>query len=437
MIPRYEIQTISKIWSDNTKFQTMFDVEIEHLFTRKKSLFHKHSESISKVKISLERISEIESIVKHDVIAVINSIVEQLPDEIGREIHFGLTSSDILDTTTSIQIRKSLSSIIYYCQKLLMSLYSKCLEWKDIICMGRTHGKNAEPISFGVKFLSFYSEIYRRLHDYENYYRDEITGKFSGAVGNYVNSSIELEEDICGYYGMDAEPHTNQIINRDHIAKLMSIGSLMASAIERMVTEIRLLHHSDVNEVNESFAAGQKGSSTMPHKKNPILSENLTGICRVIKSHFGVASDNINLWHERDISHSSAERLILPDHFNLLAYILIKANELISNLTINEYSIRSKIMKTKEYLSSYYLHDILLNTTLTRDKVYEIIQGVSSYQIYDDFHEHINKQLENITEYRVKYLEYQDIYDIFMKSRDDVFNKVEKVYPCPIEKGYV
>lgn len=431
MIPRYEMKEISDIWSEQHKFEIMLKIELELLFDHPKI---KNSDDqiycdLSKVKVDIDRINEIEKIVKHDVIAFTTSIVEQLNPQIGKYFHFGVTSSDILDTTLNIQIEESLGKICIAHDKLLSTLFSRCLEWKDILCMGRTHGKNAEPMSLGVKFLSFYCELSRRYKEYFYFRNKSLNCQFSGAVGNYTCFSPEREKEVASSLLMDVEPHSTQIINRDHIAKLMSIGSLLASAIERLLTEIRLLHHEDVSEVFESFSVGQKGSSIMPHKKNPISSENITGICRVIKSHFQIASDNINLWHERDISHSSAERIFLPDHFGLILYSLEKLEILIKNLEIDAESMAAKVLNTDKYLSSYYLHELILNTTLTREQIYDIIQQASFSNDYLAVAIN-NKLLELNIPYLVNYIADQSqIEKIYLKHTDAIFEKVLKAYP--------
>lgn len=431
MINRYEMKEISDIWSDQHKFEIMLDIEKKLLLTHPKikNIDGQMYCGLEKVKINIDRINEIEKTVKHDVIAFTTSIVEQLDPQIGKYFHYGVTSSDILDTTLNIQIEESLGKICIAHDKLLSTLFNRCLEWKDVLCMGRTHGKNAEPMSLGVKFLSFYCELSRRYKEYFDFRNKSLNCQFSGAVGNYTCFSPERELEVADELEMSVEPHSTQIINRDYIAKLMSIGSLLASAIERLLTEIRLLHHEDVSEVFESFSVGQKGSSIMPHKKNPISSENITGICRVIKSHFQIASDNINLWHERDISHSSAERLFLPDHFGLILYSFEKLNTLLQNLEIDKESMTAKVLNNDSYLSSYYLHDMLLNTTLTREQIYDIIQQASfSGQYLSSF---INEKLDHLdADYYVDSIGCQaDIEKIYLKHTQAIFDRVLKEYP--------
>ena len=332
---------------------------------------------IEKAKINTDRISEIEKTTKHDVIAFCTSITENLPPEIGKFFHFGCTSSDIIDTSLTLQIKKSTGLIIKQLTKLTTSLQDKAEETKFLISMGRSHGMNAEPMSFGQKFLSHYSELKRRLHDLQAFYDNDLTGQLSGAVGNYTVLNCDIEKAAMDTLGLKVEPVSTQIIPRDRIAKLVSINALTATALERLAVEIRLLHHSDIGEVFEGFSKGQKGSSTMPHKKNPVSAENISGLSRVIRSHVLIAMENIPLWHERDISHSSAERLFLPDNFGLLFYALKRMNSTVENLVINKKKIQEKVFSQFQYISSYVLHKLIEENDLTREEIYIETQKAS------------------------------------------------------------
>ncbi len=319
MIERYDCPEISDIWNEYNKFKTYLDVEL----ALTKALEGKRipqgvsTTIMEKAKIDPKRINEIEKTTRHDVIAFCTSITENLPKDISKYFHFGCTSSDIIDTATTLQIKKSALLIHKQLKAVCSTLLSKAEETKHIICMGRSHGMNAEPMSFGLKFLSAFAEFSRRYRELDYYIEKDLTGQLSGAVGNYTVITPEIEKEAIESLGLNVEPVSTQIIPRDRILKLISITAQIASAIERLVKEIRHLHHSDLNEVYEGFSKGQKGSSTMPHKKNPISSENLTGMARVIRSHLTIAHENNTLWHERDISHSSAERMFLPDNLGL------------------------------------------------------------------------------------------------------------------------
>lgn len=379
MIPRYESSEIASLWTEESRYQTFLEVELallRSLEDEKESMIPKGTSDqiASQVKIHINRIHEIEKTVHHDVIAFCSSITEQLPPHIGRFFHFGVTSSDIIDTAVNLQVKRSLLPIIQELRGVLNQLKSKALETQEILTIGRSHGMYAEPMSFGQKFLSFYSEFDRRLKDLQSYYETECTAQFSGAVGNYTLLSTEIEKRAANFLSMPVEPLSTQVIPRDRLAKLVSINALLAGAIERCATELRHLHRSEVGEIEEGFKSGQKGSSTMPHKKNPIAAENLTGMARVIRSHILIALENMVLWHERDISHSSAERLYLPDHLGLLFYSLKRLNQTLSNLVIIRERIEDRVTEQYTYLSSYYLHFLLRHAKINREEGYEIVQ---------------------------------------------------------------
>lgn len=329
-----------------------------------------------KVEIKPERIAEIEKETRHDVIAFCTSITEQVQNDAARFFHFGVTSSDILDTALSLQIKESLDIVTKDIEALISSLKLQVENTKDLLCMGRSHGMYAEPMIFGQKFFSFQKEVERRLHDYKEL-QNEITGQISGAVGNYTILSPEIETATLQELGLKAEPVSTQVIPRDHIAKIVSAGGLLATALERMAVEFRLLHHSDVHEIQEGFKAGQKGSSTMPHKKNPISSENITGLSRMIRSHVDIAMENCVLWHERDISHSSTERMYLPDHFGLLSYATRRIANTVRDLEINREEIEAKALAQFKTLSSYLLHEMILLNSVSREELYAFIQKAS------------------------------------------------------------
>jgi adenylosuccinate lyase len=394
MIPRYEVKEISTLWTEQTRFETFLKVELALLkaLEKKDKIPQGTAAVFATVKINPARIQEIEEITRHDVIAFCTSITEQVNQSAARYFHFGVTSSDVLDTALSLQLKASLEVIITDLRGLLGSLHKQVEESKDILCMGRSHGMFAEPMVFAQKFLSFHQEISRRLHDYESIIKNEITGQISGAVGNYTILDAEIEKLTLDELGLKVEPVSTQVIPRDHLAKIVSNGALLASALERMAVEIRLLHHSDVSEVHEGFKKGQKGSSTMPHKKNPISSENITGLARLIRSHLEVALQNNVLWHERDISHSSTERLYLPDHFGLVSYAIRRMSSTIRDLELHRERIEAKALENFSSLSSYLLHEMILLNPTTREELYAFIQEASfTAKSADDFFNWIEK----------------------------------------------
>ena len=388
MIPRYEVKDISALWSETKRFETFLKVEIALLkaLESKNKIPAGTAAAFADVKINPARILEIEEITRHDVIAFCTSITEQVDATHARYFHFGVTSSDILDTALSLQLRDSLQILVKDLMALMEELGDQVENSKDLLCMGRSHGMYAEPMIFGQKFLSFHQEIRRRLYDYENILNNEITGQISGAVGNYTILDPEIEALTLEELGLKTEAVSTQVIPRDHIAKIVANGALLASALERMAVEFRLLHHSDISEIHEGFKKGQKGSSTMPHKKNPISSENISGLSRLIRSHVEVALQNNVLWHERDISHSSNERMYLPDHFGLVSYAVRRMTSTVRDLELHREKIEAKALENFSALSSYLLHEMILLNSTTREELYAFVQEASfTAKNADDF----------------------------------------------------
>ncbi len=377
MIPRYELTEMSSLWSEEKKFSYFLKVELALLDVLEEfNVIPTVKSNFSQVKINVQKIHDIEKTVHHDVIAFCSSITQQVPPEAGKFFHFGCTSSDIIDTALSLQIRDSLLIEIDALKKLVNVLWKRALETKTLFTLGRSHGMWAEPMCFGFKFLSYVCEFSRRFKELEDF-ENSLTGKMSGAVGNYTVLSPEIEEKVLENLGLEVEVLSTQVIPRDHLVKLASLQSGIADALERMAIEIRHLHRSEVGEVIEGFKPGQKGSSTMPHKKNPISSENISGLARVIRSHEAIAHENTLLWHERDISHSSAERLWLPDSFGLTVYCLRRATQMVTDLHLDEQKITQRLSESFTSSSSAILHQLLPYFHGSRDELYSIIQTAS------------------------------------------------------------
>ncbi len=377
MISRYNVQEIAQIWSDESRFQAYLRVELAHLRSLEGAglVTQGTADKIENAKINPERISEIEKTTGHDVIAFCTSITEQFPPEMGRFFHYGITSSDVIDTAHALLFKESMEVIKKDMDGLLAALKTKSEETSDLLCIGRSHGIFAEGMIFAQKFLSFFTELKRREKDWLEA-MDELTGQMSGAVGNYTVVTPELETITLMKLNLKAEPVSSQVIPRDRYAKIISVGALTASLLERMATEFRLLQHSDVDEVKEGFSKGQKGSSTMPHKKNPISSENIAGLARLLRSHLFPALENCALWHERDISHSSVERMMLPDHFGLLSYTLRRMKNVVANLVVDREKIESKVENNEKIYSSLVLHHLIENNpAIRREELYEVVQG--------------------------------------------------------------
>lgn len=388
MIARYEVPAVSKLWSDDARFRYMLQVEIALLETLEnaRKVPRGTANAFRNVKIKTARILEIEKTTRHDVIAFCTSITEQVDPKYARFFHYGVTSSDVIDTAVTLQLRDSLLLVVQSLEKLIASIQQKVRKTQNILALGRSHGMAAEPIVFAQKFLSSQVEFQRRLKDYQETLKNELTGQISGAVGNYTLLTPEIEEKTLKRLGLPAEPVSTQVIPRDHIAKIISAGALTAAAIERLSVEIRHLHRSDVGEVAEGFKPGQKGSSTMPHKKNPIATENLSGISRVLRSHVEIALQNVVLWHERDISHSSTERMMLPDHFGLLCYSLNRLAETLRDLEVNKEVIEKRTQENFKTLSSLILHTLIEQNSVTRETLYALVQKAAfQSKSFDDF----------------------------------------------------
>lgn len=433
MIPRYESREITPIWSDENKYRTFLKIELELLraLEEKKIIPTGIAKTIEQTAvIKTARIDEIELITRHDVIAFCTSITEQVPADIGKYFHYGVTSSDVIDSALTMQIQASLVVVLKAYDRFLEALKKRAIETKMVMTLGRSHGMYAEPMSFGQKLLGHYAEFKRRKNDLEEFMKNELTIQLSGAVGNYTILSPEIEESVALKLGLKVEEVSTQIIPRDRLAKLISITSLVANAIERLAVEIRHLHHSDVREVAEGFRAGQKGSSTMPHKKNPISAENLTGLSRYLRSHLTLALENSILWHERDISHSSAERLYLPDHFGILTYALDRFTTTIELLEIDKSVIEGKVLSHTHYLSSFYLHFLISNCeSLTREELYTIIQAASFDQEAKTspvkFREYIQNELKDKkVEIVLPEVTPVGLKEIYLKSVDHIFKRV-------------
>jgi adenylosuccinate lyase len=423
MIPRYEIPEITAIWAEDTKFSYFFIVEmalleaLEHV-----KMIPNVSADFAKAKINLPRIHEIEATVHHDVIAFCSSITEQVGEN-GKYFHYGCTSSDVIDTALSLQLRDSLDIEFKALSELRDALWQKALASKELYTLGRSHGMFAEPMSFGFKFLSYVSEFSRRLDELKAY-QANLTGQMSGAVGNYTILTPEIEEHVLSKLKLKTEPLSTQIIPRDRLVSLASIQSGIANALERLAIEIRHLHRSDVGEVVEGFRPGQKGSSTMPHKKNPIASENISGLARVIRSHELIAHENTLLWHERDISHSSAERMWLPDSFGLSVYALRRATKMVEDLHLNEEKISAKVEAEFATASSYILHKLLPSYQGTREELYAHIQSASfNSKNRSEFIQNLKAKGLDIDS-----LKLNSIVDMYRSQTDAVFKRVQAAY---------
>jgi len=376
MIDRYSRKEIKKIWKEENKYQIWLDIEIAAAQAMEKlKIIPKgvSSKVKKKAKINVERIHKIENKVHHDVIAFLTSVTEKVGPE-GRFLHKGMTSSDVLDTCFNIQLVQAGKIILHDIDELLKVLKSKSLKYKKTICIGRSHGIHAEPTTFGLKLLSFYEEFKRNKKRLESAIMEVSTCAISGAVGTFANVDPKIESYVAKKLSLKIEPISSQIIPRDRHAYYFSVLGIIAGSIERIATEIRNLQKTEIQEVEEYFDKKQKGSSAMPHKKNPILSENLTGLARMVRSYVLPALENISLWHERDISHSSVERNIGPDSTITLDFALNRLKNILRNINVYPKKMIENLNITKGLIFSQRVMIELTKHGFSREKAYSLVQ---------------------------------------------------------------
>ena len=383
MISRYSRKELVNIWSEENKYKIWLDVEIAAAQAMEKyKIIPKGVSSVvkRKGKINVKRIHQIESKVKHDVIAFLTSITEKAGHN-ARYLHQGMTSSDVLDTSFNIQLVQSGKILLSDIDRILSVLKKKALKYKFTPCIGRSHGIHAEPITFGLKLASYYEEFKRNKKRLQSAIHEVSTCAISGAVGTFANIDPRVEVYVSKKLKLRPEPISTQVIPRDRHAYFFSILGIIAGSIERIATEIRHLQRSEVYELQEYFSKDQKGSSAMPHKKNPILSENLTGLARIVRSHVTPALENIALWHERDISHSSVERSIGPDSNVTLDFALVRLSNLLDNMIVYPKKMIKNLNLTNGVVFSQEVMLELTKVGLTREKAYKMVQKYAKVSI--------------------------------------------------------
>ena len=376
MIDRYTLPRMKAVWDLHHKFEIWLEVELlacEALERAGKVPRGTSAKIRRKARISVERIAEIEKVVKHDVIAFLESLPESAGPET-RFLHAGLTSSDILDTSLAIQMTEAMDLVLKDVQELLAILKKRALEHRNTIMVGRSHGIHGEPISFGFKLAIWYQEIQRHLARLSAVREEVAVGKLSGAMGTFAHQGPEVEAFVCSRLGLKPDPVSSQVIQRDRHAGYLSALALLAATIEKIATEIRHLQRTEVLEAEEFFSVGQKGSSAMPHKRNPIASENLCGLARVVRANSVAAIENVALWHERDMSHSSVERVILPDSTILVDYMLVRLVDIIKNLMVYPARMKHNLELTGGLIYSQRVLLALVEAGAQRKEAYEAIQ---------------------------------------------------------------
>ncbi len=425
MIDRYSRDKMKKIWDLNTKFQYYLEVELAvcKAYNKLGVIPDSALECILKnASFSVERIDEIEKEVRHDVIAFLTNVNENIGDN-SRYMHMGLTSSDVIDTALALQMKDSGDIILKDLDEIISTIKEKAKEHKKTVCIGRSHGIHAEPMTFGVKLCGWIDLFERAKRSFKYALDEALVGQMSGPVGTYSNINPEVEKLACGYLGLKPAKFSTQVIARDIHARFIQSLAVIGSVIEQIAVELRHLQRTEVSEVEEGFREGQKGSSAMPHKKNPISGENLTGLSRVVRSDSLAALENIALWHERDISHSSVERIIFPDTTILTDYMLARLNDVIKNLVVHK---ENMLQNTKKFGGIVFSQKVLLKLCekgLLREEAYKLVQknALDAFNNNGSFIDNLLKDEEVIS--KLTPAEINSCFDI-----DDYLKNIEQIY---------
>lgn len=428
MIERYSREQMAKIWELNSKFDYYLQVEMAvcDAYAELGTIPKEAAKEIrEKASFSIERIDEIEKEVRHDVIAFLTCVNESLGD-LGRYVHVGLTSSDVIDTAFALQIQDSGRIIVEDLEKTIKTLKNLANLHRETICIGRSHGIHAEIMTFGVKMCSWIDILERQKENFEHALEQIRVGQISGPVGTYSNISTDVEKITCKNLGLKPARISTQIIARDYHAYFMQSLALIASVIEQFATEIRHLQRTEVLELEEGFGKGQKGSSAMPHKKNPVLSENLCGLSRVVRANSIAALENIPLWHERDISHSSAERIIFPDSLILVDFMLNRFNGLMENIVVHPDNM---LKNTDKFGGIVFSQKVLLSLVakgLSREDAYILVQrnALDAFQNHGDFRANLLKDSDVMQQLSPD--EIEQIFDkqSFLKNIDEIYSRI-------------
>ena len=428
MIERYTLPEMGRIWEDEFKFSTWLLIEILACEARA-NLGEIPKEDVevikSKAKFDVKRILEIEETTKHDVIAFLTNVAEYVGDE-SRHIHYGMTSSDILDTTLSCQMKSAGELLLNRLHQLKDNLRERAIEYKTTVCVGRSHGIHAEPTTMGLKFALWYEEIKRNITRLKDAIDVISVGQISGAVGTFEHLSPKVEEYVCEKMGLKPASVSTQVIQRDRHAQFMSTLAIIGSTLEKIAVEIRHLQRTEVLEAEEYFSKGQKGSSAMPHKRNPIVSERVTGLARILRGNSITAMENVALWHERDISHSSVERIAVPDSCIALDYMLDLMTKLIKNLIIYPENMIKNLNLTRGLVFSQSVLLKIINKGVTREDAYKLVQD-SAMKVWADENKNLKDELLASKEV-MKLLSKKEIEEIFstdkmLKQVDYIFNR--------------
>ena len=435
MIPRYTRPEMGRIWSDENRFRTWLAVEVAATETLAAAgIVPKEAAKAirERADFNVERIFQIEAEVKHDVIAFTTAVAEIVGPH-ARWFHYGLTSNDVVDTAQALLIQQASSLIAGDLERLADVLERRAWEFKDTPMIGRTHGVHAEPITFGFKIANWYSETQRNIARFTAATEDLRVGKFSGAVGTFAHLTPELEEKMCARLGLNAAVVSSQVIQRDRHAHYLATLAVIASTLDKIATEIRHLQRTEVREAEEYFSEKQKGSSAMPHKRNPVTCEQISGLARVVRANAQAGFENVALWHERDISHSSVERIIIPDSTTLADYLLSKTANLVETMLVYPERMLANLHSTRGLVFSGQLLLDLVESGISREDAYRLVQGhaMRAWREGLDFHELVLNDPE-ITE-RVPRAKIEHAFDLQrqLKNIDKIF---ARVFPEKVQK---
>lgn len=428
MIERYTREEMGAIWSEENKYKAWLEVEIVacEAWAKLGVIPEEDAAAIRKhASFDLGRIYEIEQETRHDVVAFTRAVSETLGEE-RKWVHYGLTSTDVVDTALSYLLKQANTIIRADLERFIQILKEKAMEHKHTVMIGRTHGVHGEPTTFGLKLALWYEEIKRNLERFNEAAAGIEYGKMSGAVGTYANIDPFVEQYVCEQLGLKAAPVSTQTLQRDRHAHYVATLALIATSIEKMAVEIRSLQRTEVREVEEYFAQGQTGSSAMPHKRNPIASENMTGMARVIRGYMSTAYENIPLWHERDISHSSAERIILPDATIGLNYMLNRFSNVIRNLTVFPENMKRNIDKTFGVIFSQRVLLALIDQGMSREDAYGIVQplAMQAWETETSFKQLVTKDLNIANTLSNAEIDDCFVHTYHLKNVDQIFQRI-------------
>jgi len=433
MIERYTLPEMGKIWTEDFKFSTWLKIEILASEARCEmgDITQKDFDIIKqKANFNSDRVLEIEETTKHDVIAFLTNVAEYVGDK-ARHIHYGMTSSDVLDTSLSFQMKTAGEILLKKLIELKSILQKRAIEFKYTVCVGRSHGIHAEPTTMGLKFALWFEECKRNISRLENAIDTISVGKISGAVGTFEHLSPEVEKFVCEHLGLKPAPVSTQIIQRDRHAEFLSTLAIIGTSLEKIALEVRHLQRTEVLEAEEFFSKGQKGSSAMPHKRNPVNSERIAGIARIVRANASAALENIPLWHERDISHSSTERVIIPDSCIALDYILNQTIKLVQNLILYPDNMLKNLNLTRGLVFSQTVLLALINKGVSREDSYKFVQDCAM-AVWKDQSKNLKDELNN-SDMIQKYLSIAEINFIFDNKK--MLGNVDFIFKRTVEAG--